>query len=468
MNAVKPTPFRIDSSSEKTYYNSKDLQEYDPVFYYGCKAKPRNILKKKNIPPTDYLFANLKKGEWNISSDDCKKSQLLISRAWIDANMKSMIELESRADQPATAHAPEPETSSTPDYEEAPSILELEDAEKFRDADGNIVEIETRGERTRNKIFFKVKHVMNVFCMPNLDHTLRDERLQYKTKIHYTVFFVRGKGGETPSDTIIKEQYLTYKGLLRVLFASNSSGAEQFQDWAEDKLFTIQMGQKEDKINLGTDILNITTKTYKAVFSAYANKFPCIYLLQLGKVADLRETFNISHDIDDHHHVYKYGFTDDLSRRIGEHERDYGKLNNVAIKLTTFHTIDTKYTSDAEGDVRDIVNTFHKKLHFDGHKELIVLNKTELDFVKKQYSYLGTIYAGATAELQKQIADLKDKIKDLEHELVNIKLAHDNALQKEKYEKQFLQFQLDNTTNFANLKEEKYILQIQLLQQNHK
>lgn len=458
--ANKPTPFPVDSSSENTYYNSKELQEYDPVFYYGCKTKPRNILKKKNIPPTDYIFANLKKGEWNISTEDCKKSQLLISRTWIDANMKSLF--ESRADKPSS----EPVPASTSDYEEAPSVLELEDAEKFRDADGNIVEIETRGERIRNKIFFKVKHVMSAFCMPNLDHTLRNEISQYKTKVHYTTFFIRGKGYENTSDTIIKEQYLTYKGLLRVLFASNTGHAEQFQDWAEDKLFTIQMGQKEDKIKLGTDILNITTKTYKAVFSTYANKFPAIYLIQLGKVGDLRETFNISHDINNNQHVYKYGFTEDLSRRIGEHERDYGKLNNVSIKLTTFNTIDTKYTSDAEGDVRELANTIQKKLHVDGYKELIVLNQKELDFVKKQYSYLGTIYAGATAELQKQIAELKDKIKDLENELTHIKLAHDNALQKEIYEKQFLQFQLDNTTNFANLREEKYLLQIKLLEHN--
>jgi hypothetical protein len=466
--ATKPTPFRIDSSSENTYYNSKELQEYDPVFYYGCKTKPRNILKKKNIPVADYLFANLKKGEWNVSSDECKKSQLLISRAWIDANMKSMLEVESRADQPEPA--PSPETSSTPDYEEAPSILELEDAEKFRDADGNIVEIETRGERCEDKIYFKCKDISLGFELENLNKNITQQCSGYSINTDYKYFnrcsLIKGATQETPNKKV--SLYLTYEGLLRVLFVSRNKHATIFRKWATNKLFTIHMGQKEDKIKLGTDILNITTKTYKAVFSAYANKFPCIYLLQLGKVADLRETFNISHDIDDHHHVYKYGFTDDLSRRIGEHERDYGKLNNVAIKLTTFHTIDTKYTSDAEGDVRDIVTTFHKKLHFDGHKELIVLNKTELDFVKKQYSYLGTIYAGATAELQKQIAELKDKIKDLEHELVNIKLEHNLALQKEQYEKQFIQFQLDNTTQFAALKEEKYILQIQLLQQPHK
>jgi len=101
MNAAKPTPFRVDSSSENMYYNSKDLQEYDPLFYYGCKTKPRKIVAKKNIPAADYLFANLKKGEWNISSDECKKSQLLISRQWVDANMKSM-HIDAEAPQQQT------------------------------------------------------------------------------------------------------------------------------------------------------------------------------------------------------------------------------------------------------------------------------------------------------------------------------------------------------------------------------
>jgi hypothetical protein len=450
--SIKPTPFCVD---EKMYYNSKELQEYDPLFYFGCKTKPRHILNKKNIPIHEYLFANLKDGKWKISTEECKKAQLLISQSWIEANMQSIL---PRADAICE--------SADGDYEQAPPILELEETEKFRDGDGNIVEIETRGERNRNKIFFKVKDVMTAFSMPNLDCTLRDEKTHYKMKIHYTTFFIRGKQGEALSDTIKKEQYLTYKGLIRVLFASNSRHAEQFQDWAEDKLFTIQMGQQEDKIKLGTDILNITPKTYKAVFNSYANKFPCIYLLQLGSVADLRKTFNISGDIDDTHQVYKYGFTEDLTRRIGEHETKYGKLENVSIKLATFHVIDTKYTSEAEGDIRELVNTFQKKLNVEGFNELIVLNAKELAFVKKQYSYLGNNYAGATAELQKQIVELKNKIKDLENELTIIKLTKDLELQKERNENQSLKSQnksleekLETCKIIANLKEEVQRLQ---------
>ena len=114
------------------------------------------------------------------------------------------------------------------------------------------------------------------------------------------------------------------------------------------------MGSKEEKIKLGTDILNISAKTYKAVFDSYATTLPCIYLLALGKVGQLRETFGIDPGISDELSVYKYGFSDDLSRKIGEHELKYGRLPNVSLKLSTFHIIDVKYTSKAEGEIREL------------------------------------------------------------------------------------------------------------------
>ena len=43
----KPNSMTID---EKQYYNSKDLVAYNPGFYYGCKSKPRTIIKKKKYP----------------------------------------------------------------------------------------------------------------------------------------------------------------------------------------------------------------------------------------------------------------------------------------------------------------------------------------------------------------------------------------------------------------------------------
>lgn len=44
--------------------------------------------------------------------------------------------------------------------------------------------------------------------------------------------------------------------------------------------------------------------------------------------------------------VYKYGFTKDIKRRLGEHQQYYGKLEHIKIELEIFNYIDTKYTAE--------------------------------------------------------------------------------------------------------------------------
>ena len=114
-------------------------------------------------------------------------------------------------------------------------------------------------------------------------------------------------------------------------------------------------------------------KTFKAVFDSYASTFPCIYLLSLGKVKELRDTFNISNDINDKSTVYKYGFTEDLERRLREHTLEYGKMKNVDITLSLFHMVDNKYMSKAENEVKHLFNVFDKSLNVENIDE--TLNK---------------------------------------------------------------------------------------------
>ena len=61
--------------------------------------------------------------------------------------------------------------------EAAPPILYLNNEEKFTDLDGNIVDIETRGERNKNKIYFNVPDVSKAFNMHKLHDTLIDKRV---------------------------------------------------------------------------------------------------------------------------------------------------------------------------------------------------------------------------------------------------------------------------------------------------
>ena len=311
------------------------------------------------------------------------------------------------------------------EVENAPPLLYLEDSEKFHDADGNVIEIETRGERHEDKIYFTVKDVSVGFGMPNLNDTLRQKESGYRLNIDYKYMFNRSAAINYRHEPIKKCLFLTYEGLLRVLFVSRNKNATLFRKWATNKLFTIQMGTREQKVKLGAEILNTSPRTLKAIFDKHAATFPSIYLMSLGKVRDLRETFGISADKPDESTVYKFGFTEDFSRRVIELESEYSKLPGVAMTIGTFHIIDTKYTSEAESEVRETCAAFEVRVKktTQGFNELIVLDDKQFANMKKLYRRIGDDFAGATLGLQKQITELKDRIKDYENEVVRLKLV---------------------------------------------
>jgi len=440
----QPQPIKVDG---RYFYNSKDLQVFKPEFYYGCTAKPRNIITKKGIPKWEYVYATYEKAltRWNQSTESCKKAQLLISKQWVDENyFKSSPTLEKKKKlvitkqvlkqpqaQPFTTPPPpqrvaealavieeEKEPEGHEELENAPPLLHLDDSEKFHDADGNVIEIETRGERDRKKIYFNVKDVSAGFEMPSLSknllrHIYLDVQNGYERGVHYKPF-KRVPSGDTNKQSNTLSLYLTYRGLVRVLFVSRNKNVDKFQDWAEEKLFTIQMGTREQKVKLGAEILNTSPRTLKAVLDKHAATFPSIYLMSLGKVRDLRETFGISSEKPDDSTVYKFGFTEDLSRRVIELENQYSKMKGVTMMLGTFYFVDPKYTSEAENKVRELCGAFEVRINktVQGFNELVVLDDKQFTIVKDLYSKYGEHFAGATLALQKEITMLKDALKE--------------------------------------------------------
>lgn len=454
-----PAPLQM---GEQQYYNSKDLLAYKPEFYYGCTSKPRNIITKKNIPKDEYAYATFEKltRKWNPTEESCKKAQLLISKQWVD---QFYFKLESAEKNKILVHEPiQSQRFTTPpppkrdsqkesddaefknekighvelddeeeegekegqEIENAPPLLHLDDSEKFHDADGNIIEIETRGERHEDKIYFNVKDVSVGFEMLRLNDTLTNKQRGYTRNIDYKTMFIRSKHISDVSCTIKKCLFLTYQGMLRVLFTSRNKNAIIFIKWATNKLFTIQMGTRDQKVKLGAEVLNTSPRTLKAIFDKHAATFPSIYLMSLGKVRELREIFGIPANKSDESTVYKFGFTEDLSRRVIELETEYSKLPGVTMTIGTFHIIDTKYTSEAENEVREMCAAFELRVKktTQGFNELIVLDDKQFANMKKMYRRIGDDFAGATLGLQKQIAELKDRIKDYENEIVRLKV----------------------------------------------
>jgi len=427
LSMKQPITFQIKNMF---FYSADDLKTSFPNFFIGTSKTVRLIVNKKNIPITDYIYANkMKNDEWNVSDASSKKAKLLLTKSWVDQHIikekgkeESILEVEKENN-----------------YKIAPNKIELEEYEKFRDVNGKVIEIETLGERHHEKIYFCVHDVSVGFDMPNISTTISHERGYEKGKDYET--FIRipllneqlnpnkpNINGQNNPNT--RKLYLTYNGLMRLLYVSRNKNPEHFQKWANEKLFTIQMGTKLEKERLGTNLLQINLESFRAVFRKHPNKFPCIYLLSLGTVGELRETFNISPEIDDKLIVYKYGFSDDIDRRLKEHNNDYGKLPNINISVSLFHIIDTKYTSEAEDDLRQFFKNMNKTLFIENQqqtrKELVVLNAKELETVKKEFKHIGNDYAGNTQELQKQIQDLNNKIEkqELQHRIEKQELQH--------------------------------------------
>ena len=456
MTFQQPTPFSIDTTNN-LYYNVKDLQEYKPEYFYGFKKFPRQIINRKNIPITDYLYISYnKKNGWVIFDEKSKKASLVINKTWVDRFYFCNI-IEAVKPSNGTLFFVEDECDEKEEEmtlvvksdqpEVGPKILYLQNNEKFKDIDGKILEIEVRGEQDRNKIFFKVKDVSKAFDMPNLLDVFYTKNTNYILNEDYKYFIIpttENIGGQS----FKKYVYLTYKGLIRVLLLSRNKNTENFQDWALNKLFTCQMGSCDEREELVAEVMNFDIKNIRAMFSKYVSTFPCIYLLRFGLVKDLRETFDISPEIDGSLFVYKYGRTKDFTKRLEQHQKNYGKLNNVVIEVIFFHTIDVKFLSEAETAISRFCSNFSKKLLLDKYNELVVFTEKELDEAKNKYRMVGNTYMGATAEIQKQITDLKidiikkdTEISCLQKDIVILKKENENNILK--YELQSKQIELD-------------------------
>jgi hypothetical protein len=121
---TKPVSIVIE---DKTFYRSEELYKYDSIYFLGF-ARMRNLITKKNMNPEDYMFAYFKKNEWFVSNKDYKTAKFLISEKWVLNNVTKM--------------KPDYSVDDIQEYSELPNLLILDNDEKFKDKNGNVLEIE--------------------------------------------------------------------------------------------------------------------------------------------------------------------------------------------------------------------------------------------------------------------------------------------------------------------------------------
>ena len=397
------------------YYKSDDIINSAPIYSKGVR-NGREMIKKKKITDIEFIYGKLIDDKW-VKSDgkSIKYDKVLIKKSFVDSCEILLNELNEESD----------DEKEIDDIKKAPKIIYLDDSEKFQDDKGNILEIETRGERECDKIYFKVKDVSKCFEMKNLSDIITKKKTKYELDKDYLYFIcietnnVRAK---TNKKIIAeKELFLTYEGMLRVLFVSRNGKTSKFIKWATKTLFTVQMGTKTQKEKLVANVLGTSAEVVSEVFDRNSRDTPCIYGFTLGKVKDLRKSMKIDDKYDDEHMILKFGFTKSLSRRTNEHIKTFKNIKGCELKLKYYSYIDPLYMSKAEVDLKNYFVNLNCFIKYENNDELVILAKEHLLNTKDFYSSIGLKYAGHITEINTQLKDLDRKIETLQTEICNVK-----------------------------------------------
>jgi len=192
------------------YYNSEDVFNKAPIYCKDCR-NGRELIKNKKIK--DFIYAKSKDNKWTITNGKSYKyDKILLLKSFVDTikEISNPIIVDDK-------------------YEVAPDIINLENHEKFKDNDGNIIEIETRGDRKVNSIYFKVKDVMTGFNIEHLLDTLVKNTTSYTENIDYK-FFNLSKSDNKSKIKIKKELFLTYKGFQKMIECSRNRFTDRNKD----------------------------------------------------------------------------------------------------------------------------------------------------------------------------------------------------------------------------------------------
>jgi prophage antirepressor-like protein len=210
----------------------------------------------------------------------------------------------------------------------------LEDNEMFLNENGDPMDIEVRGEKTMKGAYFKAYDLGKAFDYSKLTHVVVDPRSKYVYGKHFVYVRKTIRISDSRSNQVDEQNndknvlYLTYMGVLKVLFCARGNKAERFQEWATRILFTMQMGGQDDKDALAAEALNVDQSTITQIFRKSARAIPCVYLFEVGTVGNMRQHFNLDENKNDEDKVYKYGMSSDMARRASEHSKTYGKLKD--------------------------------------------------------------------------------------------------------------------------------------------
>lgn len=139
----------------------------------------------------------------------------------------------------------------------------------------------------------------------------------------------------------------------------------------------------------------------------------CIYLFEIGTVADLRQSMSIPDDHPDTSSVYKFGRTCDLDKRARNHAKTYGKLRGANLQLAYHGYVDPQQAAKAETRIAHSMDGMKLLFEYSNHRELIIASKKELKHVREQYDIVTENCRGGLKDIARELETLKQEKESL-------------------------------------------------------
>ena len=368
------------------YYALTDIKnDYDKLFK-GCKYVT-DILKKNILDPDFYIHLLGKPDKLHPPKPKQTRAPIYVQKDWADENL---------IDQKFISNVVKP----------LPSRIELKKSEILKQDNDENYDFIVRGDRSYHGIFFSVNRVQKFLNYADLNGELSKKKYIYN--VHYIRFLTNSNK---------KVTYLTYFGFFLFLMRSKSPNAIKFQTWASKLAHTFHVGGATDKVSYVKNILKPDFDTMRSILDIDVSHVSCVYLFIIDKIKDLQYSVISPVDLPHNNIVLKFGSTNNLSRRLSEHERDYQKYTNKKLLVKCFAHVHPDDLNAAEDLIRTLLNAYIIKL--DNHHEIISVDSTTLQtVVVKVFSTIDSLYGRRTdAFYRKQENEMKATITKLNHSI---------------------------------------------------
>ena len=197
--------------SELCKLQPKDTNLYKSPYYIITKF---NFIKNK-----DFFFFKNVDDSWISADGSAKRQHKVFFLLSVVAKFKSLIKFVNY--------------NNTNNYNTNTNNTKNTD-------NGAIFDVETRGIRKYNQIFFRVNYVANCFNIKDLRKIVSNNQTSYTKGTDY-IYINTFKTNNS--------MFFTYTGLIRCLFVSRSKVVSNFIDWSMKTLFIAQFGNKYEDIS---------------------------------------------------------------------------------------------------------------------------------------------------------------------------------------------------------------------------